>query len=216
MILAIDTGGGCNLALGNEVCTYKFESNELRHSGEFILPSITNLLQQANCKAEELKAIAFAAGPGSFTGIRLAASVTQAISFALNLPVIAISSLKLLAHKVYSETKEKDFLVMIDARMNQVYYAKFVMQSEQLQMIGEPEVANVAAITVDAPAVSGSGLISYKSEIDTRFRVARKYPHINSSIDDLLYLAQTEYKRGNLLSPEEALPEYIRDPVSKK
>jgi|TARA_B100002052_G_C15841275_1_gene580253 tRNA threonylcarbamoyladenosine biosynthesis protein TsaB len=88
-----------------------------------LLPMIEEVLREAGISKNALDAVAYDAGPGSFTGIRIGAGVAQGIALALNKPMLAISSLMTLAEGIRDQIKPSDRIVAaIDARMEQVYW----------------------------------------------------------------------------------------------
>ena len=132
-MLAFDTSAGaCSVALLNN------ESVEISHivapmqQAKLLLPHIQNLLNQAGLALKDLDAIAYGQGPGSFTGIRIAASVAQGLGYASGLPIVPVSSLAILAQTAFLEEKWDKCLVAVDARTEQVYWAHYVANNSGL------------------------------------------------------------------------------------
>ena len=102
-ILAFDTStSACSIALLNhEQITSFHEIAPMQHT-KIILPQIKQLLLNAKLELNQLDAIAYGCGPGSFTGIRIANSIAQALAFAQDKPLIQISSLAVLAQSAYA------------------------------------------------------------------------------------------------------------------
>ena len=155
-ILAIDTATeACSAALyidGERRSTYQLAP---RQHSRLILKMIDGLLADADLSVNQLDAIAFGRGPGSFMGLRIAAGVVQGIAFAHDIPVIAISTLKAIAQRAYEQTKNKHILVAIDARMDEVYWAVYSMnmdslKEQQWQLDGEEQVISPDKIQVPA------------------------------------------------------------------
>jgi len=117
-LLALDTTeAGCSAALWLEgQLTERFEVVPRRHS-ERLLPMMDGLLRDAGIALRGLDAIAFARGPGSFTGLRIAASVAQGAAFGADLPVVPVSSLQALAQGVFRGAGVSRVMVALDARM---------------------------------------------------------------------------------------------------
>jgi tRNA threonylcarbamoyladenosine biosynthesis protein TsaB len=123
-----------------------------RAAGERILELVDALLAEAAIGLRSLDAIAFGRGPGAFTGVRLAASVTQGLAAAADLPVIAISDLQAVAQQAFEiQDAPERMLICQDARMREVYWAWFRME----QGIAQP----ASPERVGAPA-SVAGLVS--------------------------------------------------------
>src|SRR6266508_2582198 len=124
-ILALDASTDvCAVALGDGAhWTERAENAGQRHS-ELLLPTVRALLAEARLDLAALDGIAFGAGPGSFTGLRIACGIAQGLALASGLPVIGISSLEAIAQ----ESGESRVVACIDARMREVYYAALEQQ----------------------------------------------------------------------------------------
>ncbi|MGB5493340.1 MAG: tRNA (adenosine(37)-N6)-threonylcarbamoyltransferase complex dimerization subunit type 1 TsaB, partial [Sedimenticolaceae bacterium] len=125
-LLAIDTTeDACSAALliDSEVAE-RFEIVPRRHS-EILLPMMDGLLSDAGLRLRDLDALAFARGPGSFTGVRIAVSVAQGAAFGAQLPVVPVSSLQALAQGVRREQAAGAVLSALDARMREVYWGGY-------------------------------------------------------------------------------------------
>src|SRR5687767_3987718 len=120
-LLAIDTSTeACSAALSsNGAIIERYEIAPQQH-GQLILSMIESLLSEASLQITQLNALAFGRGPGSFTGIRIAAGVIQALAFAQDLPVVPISTLQALAQNAYNTVQATHVLSAIDARMGEI------------------------------------------------------------------------------------------------
>src|SRR3954467_2854158 len=105
-----------------------------RHS-ELALPMMDQLLSERRLPARGLGAIAFGAGPGAFTGLRIACGLAQGLAVARGLPVIGISSLEAIAQ----EAGAARVVACIDARMREVYYAALERHGEKWRVVVEPQ-----------------------------------------------------------------------------
>jgi tRNA threonylcarbamoyladenosine biosynthesis protein TsaB len=226
-ILALDTATeACSAALiiGGKVTT-RYQLAPREHS-RLILKMIDELLVEAGISADELDAIAFGRGPGSFMGLRIAAGVVQGIAFALDLPVIAISCLKSIALRAHEETGCTQVLSAIDARMDEVYWASYRLENGQWQLDGDECVVSPDKINTDdllpedagSIAAAGSGWKSYKQRLLKTVNCQLKtfLPHCLPSAETIAKLAVAEFKAGNTIAVAEAVPVYIRNNVAKK
>ena len=127
-----------------------------REHAALILPMIERLLGQAGISRQQLDAIAFGRGPGSFTGLRIAAATTQGLALALDLPVVPISGLQALAAQLWREQQQPLCLAVLDARMGEVYWGCF-----------ERVVANPVASLAASPAVTPATSQASKTVSDT-------------------------------------------------
>lgn len=219
-ILAIDTATeACSVALladGN--CQEIFEIIPRQHT-ERVLPMVNKLLKEANLSLSELDALAFNCGPGSFTGVRVAASVAQGLAFSSDLPVIPVSSLAALAQLAFREEKQEKVLSAIDARMNEMYWACYQLDAGLMRLMGEEKVSPVTRVEKEGHwHCLGSGWDTFQTELEqskkvniTSFSLAC-FPHAQ----DIAVLAADMYQQGKAVSAEEAMPVYIRDEVTWK
>ena len=125
-LLAIDTAEiACSAALliDGEVVE-RFEIAPRRHS-ELILGMMQSLLDEAGLRLADMDALAFGRGPGSFTGLRIAAAVIQGSAWGADLPVVAVSNLRGVAQGVHREQGASKVLAGFDARMGEVYWGAF-------------------------------------------------------------------------------------------
>jgi tRNA threonylcarbamoyladenosine biosynthesis protein TsaB len=98
---------------------------------ERLLPWVHELLAEAGLALAQIDAIAFGAGPGGFTGLRLACGVAQGLAYGLDLPVVPVSTLKALA----LASGERDVWACLDARMNEVYSAAYRVEGETVKQL---------------------------------------------------------------------------------
>ena len=121
---------------------------------EWLLPWVNQLLAEAGMQVTDLDGIAFGAGPGGFTGLRLACGVAQGLAFGLDLPVLGVSSLAALAMASYDHGTERLF-ACLDARMNEVYCAAYLIRDG----VAETVVAEMVAPPQQVIAPSGKDWI---------------------------------------------------------
>lgn len=218
-ILALDTATeACSAALyvAGEV-SEQFEIAPREH-GELILPMIEQLLASAGLDPGQLDAIAFGRGPGAFTGVRIAAGVTQGIAFAAGLPVIAISDLAAVALVAIERHDVQRVLVCMDARMGEVYWAQYSTARDELHLCGTERLGPPASVQVDDGAFgAGSGWAAYP-ELSQRlaFGVSEFDAQLLPRASAVARLAVPVLRRGEVLRPEQAVPVYLRDEVAWK
>ena len=219
-ILAIETSTtACSAALQVEgEIVEQFKIAPRQHS-DLILPMVDQLLAEADITLGQLDSIAFAQGPGAFTGLRIAAGVVQGLSFAVDLPVTPVSTLATMAHGAFREFGAEQILVANDAGMKEVYFAAYHVPGQgKATLLGKEWVTALDAI----PGVSegewlalGSGWQSYAELIPDSFAdklqktLVEYYPHAR----DVVSLAQGIFAEGGCVAPEQAVPVYLRDKV---
>lgn len=224
-ILAIDTSSeACSVALSNGSDNLYRYTDEPRQHAALVLPMVEELLAETELTLAELDAIAFGRGPGAFTGLRIAAGMVQGLAFGADLPVIPVSSLAVLAHRAWREFGCTQIHAAFDARMGEVYWGSYIVPEHgHAQLMGKEavckpdEVAVAAGITVQPGWYGvGSGWCYQKLlEIGTG-PLQQCEPSLLPHGLDLLALGQTGFSEGNLITPEQVAPVYLRNDVAAK
>lgn len=223
-ILALDTSLSiCTAALldGTQI-TEQFEPAAQQH-GEFILQFIQSLLQTAKLSFSDLDALAVTIGPGSFTGVRLAASIAQAIAYAHSLPVVLISTLQAMAQTAYHRLRQIKILACLDARMQEVYWSGYELNAEGIMVA---TIAEQLSLPNQAPAPNdtgwygiGDGWKAYDEVLQNRFSYYLRGYNSNNEIDGkiLAQLGQYFFQKGITVTAENVIPNYLRnDQIWKK
>lgn len=221
-LIAIETSTeACSAALlvnGQVIESYRFAPRE--HT-ELILPMVDGLMAEAGLARSQLDGVAFGRGPGAFTGVRIGASVAQGIAFALDLPVVPVSTLAALAHGVWRDKGHNNVIAAIDARMSEVYCGHYSISTEG-------EALAMTAEQVAVPAMlncvkgswfgAGSGWQSYHEQLLNHFgeRIsgydAERFPRAY----DVVLIGARLMSRGESVSADQALPVYLRDQVVQR
>ena len=221
-ILALDTATeACSAAL---LIDSDLRSRELelgRGHAERILPMIDELLAEAGLPLSKIDAIAFGRGPGGFTGVRLAASVTQGLAFAAGIPVVPVSDLAAVAQKALGFNVEADRVVVCnDARMQEVYWASFQRDASNLaRQVGEEKVGRPGLVELPAGWASavgaGRGFLAYP-ELPVRLaaQLSAIEDNLLPSAREIAFLAVPEVLGRRMVAAEEAIPVYLRDNVA--
>ncbi len=226
-ILAIDTATeACSAALydDGEVIS-RFQLAPREHS-RLILKMLDDLLAAANLPLSDIDAIAFGRGPGSFMGLRIAAGVVQGSAFAFDIPVIPISTLKVIAQCAYEQTGKKNVLAAIDARMDEVYWAAYTLDEQQWKILGEETVISPDKVSLpEVPDTSGepwigagTGWGSYEDRLlqAVNCQLPTILPDCWPHAEVIAKLAVAEFNAGNTVSAAAAIPVYLRNDVAKK
>ncbi|OGV76374.1 MAG: tRNA (adenosine(37)-N6)-threonylcarbamoyltransferase complex dimerization subunit type 1 TsaB [Methylotenera sp. RIFCSPLOWO2_02_FULL_45_14] len=217
-ILAFDTSTEyLSLALLKGEETFTFDINAGQTHSQIILPQIQVLLDSANMQLKDLHGIAFGAGPGSFTGVRIAAGVAQGLGFGANLPVVGVCTLMALAEA----SGVSKVVACLDARMGEVYHAAYVKDAAGWQTVIEPGLYKpdaVPAIESDGWVGAGSGWHTYSEILSTAYsgQVEVIQPALLPTAEAILKLAQPVFASGEAKSASEAMPLYIRNRVALK
>jgi tRNA threonylcarbamoyladenosine biosynthesis protein TsaB len=232
-LLALETATEyCSVALltvaeDGQISLQSVGQHAPRLQTELILPMVDELLQQTATTLASCDAIAYSAGPGAFTGVRIAASVAQGLAFAANLPVVTVSSLQAQAQGVARLHGAKAAISCFDARMQEVYLGAYSLDGEGLmQPLLEEVVCRPAEVpeslcfawsnhAVDGVA-AGSGWAAYTTLLSTQLAVSHYYLEAMPEAQDVARLALPLVLAGKAKMPEQALPVYLRDDVWKK
>lgn len=217
-LLAVETATeACSAALLIDESVYaRFELAPRAHA-QRILPMIDAVLAEAGLGLGALDAIAFGRGPGSFTGVRIAAGVVQGLAFGADLPVVPVSTLLALAEGAHRRSGAQQVAAAIDARMDEVYWACFSREAGDWQERVAEAVVKPGEIVVPEGAGwygAGSGWESYAESLSSRFG-DRLHAIENACPDarDIAVLGGAAAERGEALPAEAALPVYLRDKV---
>lgn len=218
-LLALETSGqACSVALrqGGEIIEH-YEVIPRLHARK-ILPMINDLLAQTELKLNQIDAIAFTRGPGSFTGIRIATGIAQGLGFGLDIPLLPVSTLATLAQTVYREYNAQQVMTVLDAHMKEVYWGCYREQDGLMELLGEEQIGSPESLQAAFPREgrqswvgAGDGWHDTQNFPEAvASGVLSVYPDCCPRAQDLLRLALRDYRAGLLMSPESAQPAYLR------
>ena len=215
-ILALETANEqCSVAIVDAKQTLFFEHHhEARMQTQQILPMIERGLAESKSTWQDISAIAFSRGPGSFSGVRINAAVTQALAWANDLPVIPVSTLQALAQHAYQQSQFSEVTAVIDARMNEVYFGQFTVDDQGImQLKGDEQLLGYdqAMMQLNPPfdtyvVGTGASLVGH---------ICAENLYYANAID-IAEIAKAEWLAGYSVSADQALPVYLRDNAWKK
>ena len=214
-LLALDTSTeflSLALQLGDKTFTHSQIAGNA--SSQLILPQIQSLLEEANVKLSDLDGIAFGAGPGAFTGVRIACGVAQGLGFGANLPVVGVNTLLAVAEASGADK----VIVCLDARMGEIYHAAFERINDEWVELSATKVCKPEATPLLAcRAVGvGSGWAAYSEVLSGIYaqNLIKTVPEITPTAEAILKLAQPIFVAGKAKPASEAAPIYIRNRVA--
>ena len=220
-LLAIETATpACSAALSVDGEILERYALAPRQHAALMLPMVESLLLEAGLTVPQLDAIAFGRGPGSFTGVRIAASMVQGIAFAADLPVVPVSTLAALALGGMRESQLPRVLAVMDARKAEVYWGSYVKTGDDVMTLQGRECVcapdAVPATGQDDWLGVGGGWSAYGEQLMQRLgeRVVRLMPDLEPRAADVARLAVHDFHHGVRVRPEEALPVYLRNNVA--
>jgi tRNA threonylcarbamoyladenosine biosynthesis protein TsaB len=224
-LLALDTSSvACSVAVKiDDAIIERYEEQPREHT-RLLLPMIQAVLQESEVALSELDAIVLGNGPGSFIGMRIAASVAQGLAYGSGLNIVPVSSLAAVAAEVFAKSDAAEVVVTQDAHMSEVYLGRFgrdqnalpvELMPERLQaqdrIIELNDDANGPRIAAGAgwqryPALLEKNIDSFESVSD------RLHPRASN----LFGLGAHSLEAGLALAPAEIMPAYLRQKVAEK
>ncbi|ACT47358.1 tRNA (adenosine(37)-N6)-threonylcarbamoyltransferase complex dimerization subunit type 1 TsaB [Methylotenera mobilis] len=217
-LLAFDTSTEyLSLAITRDNAVFNYDVLAGQTHSQIILPQIQQLLSQAGLQLQDLDGLAFGAGPGSFTGVRIAAGVAQGLGFGANLLVVGVCTLMALAEA----SAASKVIACLDARMGEVYHAVYVKEADGWQAAIAPGLYKpdaVPAVDGDDWVGVGSGWQTYGDVLADAYRgqLLATQPHLLPVASAVLALARPIFAAGEAKSAEHAMPIYIRNRVALK
>ena len=216
-LLAIETSAdACSLALLRP--GQLLERHEIlpKSHTEHILPMVDALLSDAGVQLGQLDGIAFGRGPGSFTGLRVCASVVQGLALAADLPCIPVSSLQALAQTAAQQLGAKpgdEITACVDARMDEVYWARYSATDGVVQALADEKLSAPEAVVIGESTrfVVGSGL-NYSDRLVGLCGTTDA--SLLARAAAVAEIAALDFAAGRVVSAEQALPLYLRDNVA--
>ncbi len=217
-ILAFDTSTEyCSVALFLDGAIKSQEVLAGQRHSELVLPMVRHGLAEAGLALTQLDGIAFGAGPGSFTGLRIACGIAQGLAFGADLPVSGICTLEALAQ----EAGGGRVIAALDARMSQIYHAAYEEGPDGWRSVTGPALCSPQ----DAPVVPddnwigcGSGFDTYDQVLRARYgqRIKHSLSGLRPHARSIVRLAAPRFAKGEGIDPAGAMPLYIRDKVALK
>ena len=222
-VLAIETASdacSCALRVGEAVVERHIVAP--RRHAELVLSMVEELLGESGLALTALDALAFGRGPGSFTGLRVAAGVIQGLAYGADLPVVPVSSLRTLAQGALREDGHERVLAAFDARIGEVYWGAYEDDGGGMMTARTDDlVAAPAAVPLpgEGPWFGvGEGWRAYADALSERMdgKCIGSDPDRFPRALDVAMLAADAHARGESVSAEHAVPVYVRNTVARK
>lgn len=222
VILALDTSTeACSCALSIDGSVQERLELQPRQHARLLLPMIRDLLAESGIGFAELDAIACGRGPGSFTGLRIAAGVTQGLAFAADLPVLPVSTLAALALDIHCRTGAPAVLALLDARIDEVYWGYFTFAAglpllQGAEHLGKPETLVLTEPLPPGLVAGGNGLV-YLSRLPRELQqhLMRTLPDLLPGAGMIATIAAADFAAGRGIAADDLRPVYLRDQVAQ-
>lgn len=224
-LLALDTSSlACSVAVDIDGTIVERHEEQPREHTRLLMPMIRSALEEAGASLPDFDAIVLGNGPGSFIGMRIAASVAQGLAHGASLTIAPVSSLAAVAVRVFADTDAREVVVAQDARMNEVYLGMFergdsglpvARAAERLQVIDViPELDPGSAVGCVA---AGFGWQRYPELLAAnRDRIGAQADALHPRATDLLALGADSVRAAKTVLPQDVVPAYLRQKVAEK
>ncbi|HSP57812.1 MAG TPA: tRNA (adenosine(37)-N6)-threonylcarbamoyltransferase complex dimerization subunit type 1 TsaB [Halomonas sp.] len=229
ILLALDaSSSACSAALlqrrkgAEDQLISRFALTPREHTRR-LLPMVDEVLAEAGLPVSALDAVAYGRGPGSFTGLRIAAGVAQGLAFGLDRPLIGVSTLAALALGGHRRFHYRYLLTALDARMGEIYVAAWqcrdgVPEALTAEAVMPPERLRLPPGHEDHDWVavgSGWGLWD-RMPAEVQVGIGQHLPDWEADASDMALLAARAFEAGEGRPAHEVQPVYLRDQVAWK
>ena len=219
-LLAIDTSTErMSLAAQNGEHVVTHQGAAGAQASAHLIDAVLALLEQANVSLPSLQAIAFGQGPGAFTGLRTACSVSQGLALGLNIPLVPLDTLLCIAQSA-APTHHR-VMSVLDARMGQVYSAAYERSPSgwtpvYKPLLSRPDELSWPAQWQNQPMLLTGNAVNSLAQALQHLRhplvsVQEQWPDARA----MLPLAAAVWQRGDSVAAADAAPVYIRDEVAR-
>jgi len=216
--LALDSSTEwCSAAVGDGRRWHVRDEHAGSTHSERLLPMVRAVLAEAGLALAELDGIAFGAGPGSFTGIRVGCGVAQGLAFGAGLPLVPVSTLEALAQEARNAHGATRVLSCLDARMREIYAGLYVADGATWRAEMAAVAARPEALSSLPPGAAcfgaGNGFRAYPA-LAARLGLPAADPDLRPTARAIGELALPRLAAGEGVAPAAALPVYVRHRVA--
>ena len=224
-LLAVDTSSlACSVALSVDGMVTERHAEEAREHTRLLVPMMRELLHEAGLVSEDLDAIVLGNGPGSFIGMRIAASVAQGLAYGSETPIAPVSSLAAVAAEVFDATGALEAVVAQDAHMNEVYLGAFRRGQDGLPVAMFDEclhtqtpIEELDEAGADRRVAAGFGWQRYPALLAANEdRIGNTSDVLHPRARFLLPLGRAVIDGGGAVAPQDIAPAYLRSKVAER
>lgn len=220
-ILGIDSSGLVASAaiMRDYVLAGEYTIEHKKTHSETLLPMVSEIVKMTETDLTEIDAIAIAAGPGSFTGLRIGAATAKGLAYALNKPIVSVPTTAALAANFFGSS---DYVCPImDARRNQVYNAIYSFENDELVTFTDQRPIDVEKLVCELDEkyndrriiFLGDGVPRYRCQIDEIVKADHIYaaPHLlKQHAGAVALLGEMYYNKGENCDAYSFTPVYLR------
>jgi tRNA threonylcarbamoyladenosine biosynthesis protein TsaB len=224
-LLALDTSSvACSVAVSIGDTVFERHEEQPREHTRLLVPMIQAVLQESEVALSELDAIVLGNGPGSFIGMRIAASVAQGLAYGSGLNIVPVSSLAAVAAEVFAEGDAAEVVVTQDAHMSEVYLGIFARGPEDLpvalvaeRLQAQESIAELSKAADGHRYAAGAGWQRYPALLAKNIaRLDTVSDALHPRARNLLGLGVQSLETGLSIGPVELMPAYLRHKVAEK
>ena len=195
------------------------EARGMRAPSSAVFEWVRELLDEAATSLTDLDCIAFGAGPGSFTGVRLAVALAQALGYARGLPLCPVSTLAALASGALKDTTAELAACCLDARMGEVYFGVYQRDAvDGVRALAADDLRKPASANLPEHGSVHAVGPGWSAHPDMAERLRSRLVTVDAdrlpSAADVARLAMPRFLAGRVVSAADALPNYLRDRVT--
>lgn len=220
-ILALDSSGlVASVALvEDDILVAEYTMNYKKTHSQTLLPMLDEIKKAVNLDLESIDAIAVAAGPGSFTGLRIGSATAKGLGLALQKPLIGVPTVEALAYNLYDTDRDTVICPMMDARRKQVYTGIYTFEDHQLKTIQDQDALPMDELLEKVNALRknviflGDGVPVFKELIQEKCQVSYSFApaHLNRQrAGAVAALGAVYFARGKTETAAEHQPDYLR------
>jgi len=224
-ILGIDSSGLVASAaiVADDSLVAEFTVNNKQTHSQTLLPMIDKVVEVSGIGLQELDGIAVAAGPGSFTGLRIGSSTAKGMAFVLNKPIIPVPTLEGLAYR--AALAEGVICPLMDARRNQVYTGIYRMQNDRLLCLKEQTAEDILEVVDSLNRLNqkvvflGDGVPVHKAVLEEKLAVPYQIApsHLNrQSAAAVAVLGAVYLAEGKIETAAAHKPVYLRQSQAER
>jgi tRNA threonylcarbamoyladenosine biosynthesis protein TsaB len=223
-LLALDTSSiACSVALDVDGRVIDRHEEQAREHTRLLMPMVRDLLEEAKLAPADLDALVLGIGPGSFIGMRIAASVAQGLAYASGNRIVPVSSLLAVAAETFSAAENADFCAVCqDAHMSEVYLGLYRRGDDGLPALVTPERLHdqdeIGELrdSPDRYVGAGFGWTRYPALLAANGDyLAATGSVLHPAARYLLPSGRQMFERGMVVEPQDVTPAYLRQTVAK-
>ncbi len=224
-ILAIETATeACSVAWSSGDRVQQCHEITPRQHSQRLFGMLNELLPDGRLREHGIEAVAYGCGPGSFTGLRIAASAVQGLTYASGLPAVPVSTLAVQAQTALRHGLVDDgqlILSSLDARINEIYCAWFRAEAGGVLALTGPQACHPAQVRLPTGAANAVGIGSGCQFIEdmppaVKASLGEMAVDLLPEARDLIPFAIEQLARGDVQTPFQVQPVYVRDEINWK